>query len=49
MSKARAIVFDLFETLLDRRFRITAIDISEKVIKSAKQFALESKRDIEFF
>lgn len=34
--------------LYDRGFRITAIDISEKVIEAAKQFALESKRDIEF-
>lgn len=34
--------------LYDRGFRITAIDISEKVIETAKQFALESKRDIEF-
>jgi len=34
--------------LYDKGFRITAIDISEKVIESAKQFALESKRDIEF-
>ncbi|MBZ9685867.1 class I SAM-dependent methyltransferase [Clostridium estertheticum] len=34
--------------LYDRGFRITAIDISEKVIEPAKQFALESKRDIEF-
>lgn len=34
--------------LYDRGFRITAIDISEKVIEPARQFALESKRDIEF-
>ena len=34
--------------LHDRGFKITAIDISEKVIEPAKQFALESKRDIEF-
>lgn len=34
--------------LYDRGFRITAIDISEKVIEIAKQFAIESKRDIEF-
>jgi len=34
--------------LYDRGFRITAIDISEKVIEPAKQFALESKRGIEF-
>ena len=34
--------------LYDMGFRITAIDISEKVIEPAKQFALESKRDIEF-
>lgn len=34
--------------LYDRGFRITAIDISEKVIEPAKQFALESKRNIEF-
>ncbi|WP_061995149.1 class I SAM-dependent methyltransferase [Clostridium sp. ATCC 25772] len=34
--------------LYDRGFRITAIDISEKVIEPAKKFALESKRDIEF-
>lgn len=34
--------------LYDKGFKITAIDISEKVIKPAKQFALESKRNIEF-
>lgn len=34
--------------LYDKGFKITAIDISEKVIEPAKQFALESKRDIEF-
>ncbi|GAA0126406.1 hypothetical protein UT300019_23090 [Clostridium sp. CTA-19] len=34
--------------LYDRGFRITAIDISEKVIEPAKKIALESKRDIEF-
>lgn len=34
--------------LYDMGFRITAIDISEKVIEPVKQFALESKRDIEF-
>jgi ubiquinone/menaquinone biosynthesis C-methylase UbiE len=34
--------------LYDRGFRVTAIDISEKVIEPAKQFAIESKRDIEF-
>ncbi|WP_243156498.1 class I SAM-dependent methyltransferase [Clostridium sp. C8-1-8] len=34
--------------LYDRGFRVTAIDISEKVIEPARQFALESKRDIEF-
>lgn len=34
--------------LYDRGFKITAVDISEKVIGPAKQFALESKRDIEF-
>lgn len=34
--------------LYDKGFRITAIDISEKVIEPARQFALESKRNIEF-
>ena len=34
--------------LYDKGFKITAIDISEKVIEPAKQFALESKRNIEF-
>jgi ubiquinone/menaquinone biosynthesis C-methylase UbiE len=34
--------------LYDKGFKITAIDISEKVIEPAKKFALESKRDIEF-
>lgn len=34
--------------LYDKGFRITAIDISEKIIEYAKQFALESKRNIEF-
>ncbi|WP_010291774.1 class I SAM-dependent methyltransferase [Clostridium senegalense] len=34
--------------LYDRGFKITAIDISEKVIEPAKKIALESKRDIEF-
>jgi ubiquinone/menaquinone biosynthesis C-methylase UbiE len=34
--------------LYDKGFNITAIDISEKVIEPAKQFALESKRNIEF-
>ncbi len=34
--------------LYDKGFRITAIDISEQVIEPARQFALESKRDIEF-
>jgi len=34
--------------LYDKGFKITAIDISEKVIEPAKQFALESNRDIEF-
>jgi ubiquinone/menaquinone biosynthesis C-methylase UbiE len=34
--------------LHDKGFKITAIDISENVIEPAKQFALESKRDIEF-
>ncbi len=35
--------------LYDRGFRISAIDISEKVIEAAKQFTFENKRDIEFF
>ena len=35
-------------SLHDMGFRVTATDISEKVIEPAKQFALESKRDIEF-
>nr|WP_243278106.1 class I SAM-dependent methyltransferase [Clostridium yunnanense] len=34
--------------LYDKGFKITAIDISENVIEPAKQFAIESKRDIEF-
>lgn len=34
--------------LYDKGFKITAIDISEKVIEAAKQFSSESKRDIEF-
>lgn len=34
--------------LYDKGFKITAIDISEKVMKPAKKFALESNRDIEF-
>lgn len=34
--------------LHDMGFKITAVDISENVIEPAKQFALESKRDIEF-
>ncbi|TAH68654.1 MAG: class I SAM-dependent methyltransferase [Anaerolineaceae bacterium] len=34
--------------LYDRGFRITAIDISETVLESAKQFAIESNRDIQF-
>ena len=34
--------------LHDKGFRVTGIDISEKVIETAKQFALESKRNIEF-
>lgn len=34
--------------LYDKGLRITGIDISEKVIETAKQFASESKRDIEF-
>lgn len=34
--------------LHDKGFKITAIDVSEKVIETAKQFALESKRNIEF-
>lgn len=34
--------------LYDKGFKITAIDISEKVMEPAKQFALESKRNIEF-
>jgi ubiquinone/menaquinone biosynthesis C-methylase UbiE len=34
--------------LYDKGFKITAIDISENVIEPAKQFALESKRYIEF-
>jgi ubiquinone/menaquinone biosynthesis C-methylase UbiE len=34
--------------LYDKGFKITAIDISEKVIEAAKQFALESRRSIEF-
>lgn len=34
--------------LYDMGFKVTAIDISEKVIEPAKQFDLESKRNIEF-
>jgi ubiquinone/menaquinone biosynthesis C-methylase UbiE len=34
--------------LYDKGFKITAIDISESVIEPAKQFALQSKRNIEF-
>lgn len=34
--------------LYDKGFKITATDISEKVIEPAKQFAIESKRNIEF-
>lgn len=34
--------------LYDKGFKITAVDISEKVMEPAKQFALESKRNIEF-
>jgi len=34
--------------LYDKGFKITAIDISEKVIEPAKQFAIESNRYIEF-
>jgi len=34
--------------LYDKGFKITAIDISEKVMEPAKKFALESKRNIEF-
>lgn len=34
--------------LHDKGFKITATDISEKVLEPAKKFALESKRNIEF-
>jgi ubiquinone/menaquinone biosynthesis C-methylase UbiE len=34
--------------LYDKGYKITAIDISEKVIEPSKQFALDSRRDIEF-
>lgn len=34
--------------LHDKGFKITATDISEKVLEPAKEFALESKRNIEF-
>ena len=34
--------------LYDRGFKVTAIDISEEVMEPARQYALESKRDIEF-
>ena len=34
--------------LHNRGFKVTAIDISEEVMEPARQYALESKRDIEF-